>query len=200
MLSKFAVGCRKAAVNFAIPILLAWLLTDVLHYRLYPSDVRDHAAKGNPYGAVRLRIKLPGTHAGIPEPLLVCGRIGSASLVYIRLINGSRARVGVEFWGMRADESETFPLPAMDAVIDVTCYLPAFFPDADDPYWGELSDDLRRIRKTQYCIVVNRAIRLRNPVVYSQSPHSPIYFGANPLGGSIVSSVFTGTILGESQK
>jgi hypothetical protein len=200
MLSRFFAGCRKAAVNFAIPILLAWLLMDLLHYRLYPSDVRDSPASGNQYGAVRLRIRLPGTHAGIPEPLIVCGRIGSATLVYIRLFSGSRAKMGVEFWGVKADESETFPLPAMDGVLDITCYAPAFFPPADDPYWGELSDGLRRIRRTQYCIVVNGVVRLRRPVDYSQSPHSPIYVGRNPLGGSLVSSAFTGAILKEFQK
>jgi hypothetical protein len=200
MFSRIVAGCRKAAVNFAIPILLAWLLTDLLHHRLHPPDVRDRPAKGNEYGAVRLRIKLPGTHEGIPEPLIVCGRPGNASLVYIRLINRGRARIGVEFWGLRADESETFPLPAMDAVLDITCYLPAFFPDQSDPYWGELSAALRRIRRTQYCVLVNGVVRLRKPVEYSQDPHSPIYFGANPLGGSLVSSVFTGAIMGESQR
>jgi hypothetical protein len=192
-------GPRNVTINFVVPILLAWLVTNYLHYRLYPTDVRDIAPIAAEYGAVRLKIKLPGTHEEIPEPLIVCGRPGNAALVYIRLINHSRARLGIEFWGIRADESETFPLPAMDAVIDITCYLPAFFPDENNLYWGTLSKGLRKIRRTQYYITVNGIVRLKGPVDYIQSPHSPIYLGSNPLGGSLVSSRFTGAILKNSQ-
>lgn len=192
--------CRAAATNFAVPVLVAWLLTNVLHDRLHPSPAGDIAPNGDLFGAVRLKVKLPGTSAGIPEPLIVCGEAGSASLVYIRLCSGSQAKVGVEFWGMRSYESEFFPLPAMDAVIDVTCYLPAFFPKEGDPYWGALTPTLQRIRRTQYFITVNNVVRLKGPLKYEQRPHSPIYFGANPLGGSLVSDRFTGTVLESSQE
>jgi hypothetical protein len=200
MIKACLAGGRAAVTNFAVPVLIAWLLTNVLHDRLHPSHGVEIAPNGDLFGAVRLKVKLPGTSAGIPEPLIVCGEAGNASLVYIRLLSGSQAKVGVEFWGMRAYESETFPLPAMDGVIDIKCYLPALFPKEGDPYWGTLAPTLQRIRRTQYFITVDNVVRLKGPLTYEQRPHMPIYFGANPLGGSLVSDRFSGTVLESSQE
>jgi hypothetical protein len=111
-----------------LPILLAWLLANALQNRLHPSDDRHVTPNGDGFGPISIKISLPGTIGGLPEPLLVCGRTGNAELVYIRILANSKARVGVEFWGLGANESDTFDLPSMDAVLHVKCYLPALFP------------------------------------------------------------------------
>jgi hypothetical protein len=190
---------RWATVSFVLPILLAWLLASALHNHLHPSDDRHVAPNGDRFGPISIRISLPGTIGDLPQPLLVCGRAGNAELVYIRILANSRARVGVEFWGLRADESDTFDLPSMDAVLEVKCYLPAFFPDEGDDYWRHLPESIQRSRRTRYFIVVDNVVRLKGPLKYDIRPHSPVYFGRNPLGGSLVSDKFTGTILQTSQ-
>jgi len=43
-------GCRAAATNFAVPVLVAWLLTNVLHDRLHPSQPGDIAPNGDLFG------------------------------------------------------------------------------------------------------------------------------------------------------
>jgi hypothetical protein len=193
-------GLGSGALNVVVPILLAWILTRGLHRYLHPSDVRDVAPRGNSFGPLRIRLKLPGTSRGIPEPVLVCGRPGNASLVYIRLLPGSRAKVGVEFWGLRADQSGEFPVPSPDAEIEVTCYLPALFPEVGDPDWGNLSPEIQRARRGEYYITVDGVVRLNARVDYKQPPHSALYLGENPVGGSLVSDRFTGAVLGSSQR
>ncbi len=192
---------RGAAMHFALPILAAWLLTHAINDRIHPRAPKPPTdLTGEQFGAVRMEVKLPGTCAGIPEPLLVCGRPGSASLVYIRLMSGNRARVGVEFWGLRADEGDPFPLSAQDAVLAVTCYLPALFPEEGDPYWGNLAPALQRLRRTQYFIAVDGVVRLKGTLAYPQPLHSPIYLGVNPIGGSVVSNRFTGAVVSSQQR
>jgi hypothetical protein len=151
------------------------------------------------YGHVRLKVRLPGTLGGIPEPLLVCGSPGKAALIYIRRLEGARAKVGVEFWGLGAYEGEAFALPAPDAVIDVSCYLPAFFPKEGDPYWGDLSPGLQWLRRSDYIIAVDGVIRLKGPVSYEQPRRPPLYVGYNPIGGSFVSDKFSGVVLSFAQ-
>jgi hypothetical protein len=186
-------------VNIVAPVLLAWVITQALHIYLHPSDVRDSRASHNAYGPVRLRLKLPGTHAGIPEPLISCGSIGNASLVFIRLLPKSRAKVGVEFWNLELDQGPEFPLPAADGEIEVACYLPAFYPKEGDDEWGAISPEIQRRRRHEYLITVNGSVRLKGSVNYDEPEHAPIYLGVNPLGGSFVSNRFTGQILRHTQ-
>jgi hypothetical protein len=198
--SRFLRTCRDLALGVGAPILLAWVLAHALHRRLYPQNVRVSEVSNNTYGKVRLRLKLPGTSAGIPEPLISCGITGNASLVFIRLLPKNRAKVGVEFWGLELDQGEEFALPAADAEIDVACDLPALYPGEGETSWGSTPPEVQKLRSHEYVIAVNGVARLRGSVTYTQAPHSPLYFGANPLGGSFVSNSFTGKILLKSQK
>lgn len=186
--------------DFLLPVALAWAATAALHRVLHPADVRDAVAAANGYGKVRLHVKLPGTHAGIPEPLLSCGRIGNASLVFIRLLPGGRARVGVEFWNLELDQGPEFALPAADAELDITCSLPALYPPEGDPAWGAIAPALQHQRRHEYLITVDGRAELRGVVDYLEPLHSPLYVGTNPLGGSFVSSRFTGRILTTDQR
>lgn len=120
-------------------------------------------------------------------------------MVYIRLLPRGHAKIGVDIWGLRSDQGDEFALPAADAVIDVACYFPAFFPEVGDPKWGELTPAFQSVRRGEYVVTVNSVVRLRAALDYKQPAHSPVYFGENPLGGSIVSDRFTGRILKTSQ-
>lgn len=191
-------GFRAVAFNILIPVALAWLLADILRRPKVPG-VADQAPKGESFGEVRMRVKLPGTNGGIPEPIIVCGVPERASLVFIRLMSHARARVGVEFWGNGKFEGEIFDLPSADATLDIACSLPAFFPTVGDPRWGNVPQSVQKLRNTEYLVTVNGTDRLEGRISYGQPANLPIYFGANPVGGSFVSNLFTGRILITSQ-
>jgi hypothetical protein len=185
-------------VNIIIPLLLAWWLAGALYRRVHPS-VADRAPTRSAFGAISLKLDLPGTSGGIPEPLIVCGVPGRAALVYIRFLNRQRARVGVEFWGLGAFEGEAFAVPTDHSPVSLTCALPALFPPVGDRRWGHAAPGLAQLRRGEYLITVNGTVRLEGAVTYEQPEHSRLYFGANPVGGSLVTNRFTGTILDVSQ-
>lgn len=163
------------------------------HY--FASHWHWRSSKVSSLGRITLRIKLPGTAGGIPEPLVVCGAPGNASLVYIRLLKGAQAKVGVEFWGMDAFEGDKFALPAADATIVLSCELPVLFPPEGSPRWKQTSAGRQRILRHEYLVEVDGVARLKGDVTYEQPNDPPIYFGVNPVGGSLVSDRFTGHIL-----
>jgi hypothetical protein len=181
--------------NFLLPVLLAWLLVSLVYRRAAHLQAQGSPSPLSVLGPVRLRLKLPGTAGGIPEPLLVSGTPGNASLVYIRLLKRARARVGVEFWGLGENEGDTFDLPSADAQIDVICTLPAFFPPIGNRQWGATPTSAQIRYTTQYEVRVDGIVRLKGTTDYKEPVHSPVYFGNNPLGGSLVSVRFTGDIL-----
>jgi len=171
-----------------------------VHARIYPPPAAEAAPSHALYGPVRLRLRLAGTAPNILEPLLTCGITGNAAEVYIRVMAHARATVGIDFWGWKKVESDPFELPAQDARIDVTIYLPALFPGKGDPAWGAYSTALQEKWRGQSVIVVDGKARLVTPGAYPLRPHSPLYYGRNPLGGSFVSDYFTGVIEQVSQR
>jgi hypothetical protein len=190
-------AARVAALNLLLPALLAWQLAGPLYRYCYPR-VADHAPKGDDFGAISLKLQLSGTNAGIPEPLIVCGVPGRASLVYIRVLRKDRALMGIEFWGKKAVEGAPFALPP-DGRISVVCSLPAYFPAEGDRHWRGASAARQKQRCTEYEVAVDDVVRLSGPIDYPQPSHSPLYFGVNAVGGSWVSSRFTGAVLKVSQ-
>jgi hypothetical protein len=179
----------------AVPAILGLAQARFLYAFLNRGEVHPAASQHNAFGPLTLHLKLPGTNAGIPEPLCSIGRPGRASLIFIRLLKGSRAKVGVEFWGNELSEGDVFQLPAADAEIDVTCYVPAFFPSADDPIWGTTPASRKDRLTREYRILVDGTERLSGSTSYEEPEGSPLYIGANPLGGSFVSNLFTGKVL-----
>lgn len=190
---------RQALVDFILPLTFAWVAVILFHARFAPVDTTLLAPKGSAFGAITMRLKLPGTWAGIEEPILSCGTSGNATFVYIRIFYHSKAKVGIEFWGLGAYESPEFDLPAQDAEVDFASSFPALFPDFGSPEWQAMSPAQEQHLLHTYVITVNGIVRLRGSITYKQPQHSPVYLGRNTLGGSLVSSAFTGSILAVSQ-
>lgn len=178
-----------------IPAVIGLAQARLLHSYLNRGDVHTVRVERQTFGPLKLRLKLPGTHAGIPEPLFSIGKPGNASLVFIRLLKGSRAKVGIEFWGRELSEGDDFPLPAADAEIEVTCYLPALFPNRGNAIWGATPQDRKDRLSGEYRILVDGIERLKGSTSYQEPEDSPLYIGANPIGGSFVSDRFTGSFL-----
>jgi len=187
-------------LNWIVPVVLAWLVTHAWHDHLYPRHFNKVVAEASGFGRVRFRIKLPGTRVGIREPLISCGRVGNASLVFVRLLPNNHAKVGVEFWGRELTQGPEFAVPPGEGEITLVCELPAFYPNEGDPGWGQTAraDQIRHHR--DFIIAVDGVVRLKGTTDYGQPMRSPLYFGVNPLGGSFVSDRFTGTILEADQR
>lgn len=192
---KLTSQARFVAVNVLAPLTLSWVLISSLeaHFRGGPPPVwsRDFSS----YGPMKLRLQLPGTHAGIEEPILTVGSPGKATFVYIRLLNDSHAKVGIEFWGLSATESPAFKLPSQDATITVEVSFPALFPVKGSEDWRAVSEAEQQRLLSLYVVAVDGAVRLKGPVSYDEPARANIYLGQNPLGGSLVSDYFTGKVL-----
>jgi hypothetical protein len=181
--------------NVIVPMALAWSLTALARLELAPRGNTLGSLSGESPGPVRLRLRLPEIEGRTSEPLVVCGQQGSATLAYIRFLGGARAKVGMEFWGLGASESQEFAVPAGGGPIEVACYFPALYPKSGDRFWENMPAPRQALLRTQFVILVNGAVRLKGRTTYDQPVHMPIYIGANPLGGSVVSGVYTGSVL-----
>lgn len=145
-------------------------------------------------GAIRLVVDLSGTAAGVPEPLLVVGMTGEATLVYLRLLPGGQARVGVEFWGVGAPESEPFAL-ANPGRAEIVVQLPGLYPPEDDIRWGGVPAARQQMLRTSFRVVVDGVARLAEGVK-APIPRQPgVFYGVNPAGGSWVREKFSGTVV-----
>lgn len=158
-------------------------------------DPALYSREARTFGPVTLVVRLPGTSAGIEEPLVTVGRPGKATLVFIRLLADSKARVGIEFWGVNAVEGAPFKLSRADAQITLTISFPALFPGFGAPEWQMVPEPEQRRLLSQYVVAVDGVVRLKGSANYDEPPGSPVYIGKNPLGGSFVSDVFSGTLL-----
>jgi hypothetical protein len=186
---------RYAALNVVLPLLLAWGLVRSLQTHYYPPDPGLFTREGGSFGPVTLVLQLPGTSAGIEEPLITVGRPGNATFVFIRLLPDARARVGIEFWGVNSLESATFKLTSQSAQINLTVSIPALFPKLGAPEWKSVSEPEQRRLLSEFIVAMDGVVQLKGPTSYNEPPDSPVYIGKNPIGGSFVSDRFSGTVL-----
>jgi hypothetical protein len=181
-----------------IPALAAWWLAGAVFYKVHPELVR-HPPPRAALGPLQMTIRLPGTCAGIPEPLLTCGEPGRAVFVYIRIVGKTRALIGVDTWGQPPVEGPEFPVLSPQAQLNVVYFLPVFFPNEKDLRWGSKDAATRRQLRASVRVEVDGVERLSVPMTYPMAEGPPIYKGANPIGGGVVSDFFTGLVVRSSQ-
>ncbi len=191
----FWTSLRPLVLNFLVPIAVGWALVASIKLRFDPGDPAKVGQVNEAFGPYTVFLKLPGTSAGIEEPVLSSGRAGNASLVFIRLLPHAQARIGVEFWGRGSFQSEPFALSDPEATIAVKLSLPAFYPPGGDKAWGEVSLAEQQYLAGHYVIAVDGVVRLSGATDYREAPHAPLFFGANPLGGSFVADRFSGQVV-----
>lgn len=145
-------------------------------------------------GALRMRVVLPAAAAGTPEPLLVTGEPGAALLAFVRVLPQGRIRLGVEQWGVGVRESDELVADSRWP-IEVTFEWPELFPPLHDGRWGATSAARQEQAHSQIRVMVDGQPVLTWPKERRELRSAPLYFGENPLGGSLVGSAFTGEIL-----
>lgn len=146
------------------------------------------------YGAARMVVRLPAAAQGVPEPLLVTGVPGQATLGYVRVLSGGKAKFGAEFWGVGSFESEEVVAPG-DVTKEIVIRFPALFPPVGDPRWGEVPRAVQQIRRSHLTILVDDRVVLDREVKPTRVPSGPVAIGENPVGGSLVGPAFTGRLL-----
>jgi hypothetical protein len=105
----------------------------------------------------------------------------------------------VDIWGQPPVEGPEFSVPSPQAQLKVVCFLPVFFPDERDSRWAATDVATRRRLREGVRVEMDGVERLSVPINYPMAERPPIYIGANPIGGSVVSDFFTGTAVQSSQ-
>lgn len=185
---------RIALLGILLPLGASWASMYSLYGLYFPSI---WSRKNAQFGALTMRLRLPGTAAGIEEPLIAVGRPGEATFAFIRLLPHGRAKVGVEFWGRASFEGPEFDLPAQDGEVTISVAVPTLYPLPDDEAWRDVSETEQKHLLSEFLISVDHMPRLIGPISYHQTIHEPVYVGYNPLGGSLVSDRLTATILAD---
>lgn len=145
-------------------------------------------------GAVRLVIQLPAAAAGIPEPLVVVGAPGGATLFYVRVLPGDRIKLGIEVWGIGAWESEELKADSTQPV-EILLSGPALFPAPGAAAWKGVAAETMATTLGRLRAWVDGALVLDQPAPTQEPRREPVAYGRNPVGGSLVSDVFTGKLL-----
>lgn len=178
-----AVGSGRAGTAFS---------GEILEVRRggYPPLLRGRLAVAE-YGALQEDVWLPLAAAGVPEPLVVAGTPGHATLGYVRVLPGGKAKLGVELWGVGAFESPELAV-AGEVETEIIFHFPALYPPVGDARWGDVPRAIQEARRSRLTILVNDRVVLDQEVRDNGTPSSPMVFGQNPVGGSLVGGKFTG--------
>jgi hypothetical protein len=145
------------------------------------------------FGAVKMSVVLPAAAAGVPEPLLVIGMPGNASLCFVRVIPGGKAKLGVEFWGVGSYESEELVAPS-DVTTEVELRIPALYPPVGDARWGDISPATQQSLRSHVTLLLNGRTALHREIVSASVEPAPTSYGFNHVGGSWVYPKFTGQL------
>jgi hypothetical protein len=159
-----------------------------------PKPLETGLEKGS-YGAVKLRLLLPATPTGRPEPLVVVGEAGLAVLGFIVALPEGRAQLGAEVWGMgawRSDPVTLRPEESNEIIYEFGSLFPA---EADDVAWGTISGAARSEHKRWLRIRVNGEVVLDRQVQTPEMGQTTVEVGRNLVGGSYVGEAYSGTIL-----
>ena len=113
---------------------------------------------------------------------------------YVRVLPGGKAKVGAEFWGFGAFESEKIAA-ASDSATEIIFHFPALYPPVGDPRWGKVSLAAQEARRSRLTILVNGRVVLDQEVKPTGAPSAPVFLGRNSVGGSWVTNKFTGRLL-----
>jgi hypothetical protein len=140
------------------------------------------------YGPVQLRFKLPPFTGVRNEPLLCSGESGKGDLIYVRLESETEISLGHDNWGGGGRSSEKISVdPAAEHVLDID--FAALYPAGADPHWKHPANREKLILKLDGKTVFDA------PAPAHAAAPDTVVVGANPIGASSASGVFSGTIL-----
>ena len=146
------------------------------------------------FGPVHLRIAAPPVSNGTAEPVLTTGIPGKAVLCYMRVFPDGSVVFGLEIWGVGIVESR--PLhPESGTPVEAEYSFGSLFPARGSPDWGEVPPAEQDRLLHTIRITVDGATLLEVAKDTPDLAGLPVYFGKNPIGGSVVNEGFSGKVL-----
>jgi hypothetical protein len=159
----------------------------------WPPEPRD-IGTGSKYGPIHLKVAMPPASNGTAEPLTVAGVPGHAVLGYVRIFPDGTMCFGIEVWGVGFFEGKPMNI-AHESPIDVDYSFGSLFPGVGLQGWGELPAARQEELKHTVRIVANGAVALELQQDTPDLDGLPVYYGRNPVGGSLVNAGFSGHVL-----
>ncbi len=131
------------------------------------------------YGPLRLTLKLPDFAGRSSEPLLCTGETGKGDLIYLVRLDERHVAIGHDRWGYGGGTSEPVEIdPAAWLEAEISC----------PPLLAPGSPEKLEVK------VAGRVV-LEETGPYYPSPPDRVVVGANPIGSSMCSAVFRGSVV-----
>ena len=145
-------------------------------------------------GPLRLELLLPTDQTGHAQPLLTTGKPGAGMFLFIRYIDGSHVRIGLDIWG-GAVLVISDPI-AIDYAKPHECVLScaALYPEAEAKRAGIPSPETRRLRGQVEVRLDGQTVLHKEAFTFDSDP-AAITVGRSRIGGSNTEPEFTGDIL-----
>lgn len=146
-------------------------------------------------GPEHLVIRLSQRFIGRSEPLLTTGVTGAADVVFVKYVDQSHIRVGLDHWGYGGAVSDPIEID-YSVPHEVWISTGALYPAAlDDAAWGSLDPEARRQLKSHVSVTIDGRTALYSAgQAYPSSPEN-VAVAANPVGGSTCDAAFTGMLV-----
>ncbi len=135
-------------------------------------------------GVQRFELILPDAPAGTSEPLLVTGKVKAGDFFYVKFLGQRQVVFGYDSWGQGGPVSEpvTFT-PGLPQTLTVEMPSLARTPGSIDAIWNELH------------VTFNGQEIFALPVPFFSRRSTQLWFGTNPLGGTLCGPEFHGQLL-----
>ena len=156
--------------------------------------VPKEISKSDQFGPVHLKVIVPPSSNGTAEPLVVAGIPGHAVLGYMRIFQDGSVCFGIEIWGIGSFEGKRLSL-AQHTPVEVEYSFGSLFPDVGLTGWNGLSIASQQELKHTVKILVDGEVALDLRKDTPDLRNLPVYYGKNPIGGSLVNAGFSGQVL-----
>lgn len=151
---------------------------------------REEDYLDQPWGPVRLEVRLPAGRTGRREPLLITGASGRADVLFVEY--GEKAvRFGHDHWGVGAALGPWLPVD-FTAIHRLEFDLASLYPPSGDPAWA---DRPTPDQAPATVIQLNREQALRSEFTAFPAPAASLAIGRNEIGASTCGVAFSGQIL-----
>lgn len=145
----------------------------------------------DPFGAVRLFLKLPPPKPGVSEPLLTTGVAGRGDLLRIVYVDADHLRVVHDRWGTGGSSSPDVPVNYGDPHrIEIS--LGSLYPDG--PWTAGIAAEALAQARRRVVVKLDSIPILDVAEGSYPAPPETVTIGANGIGASLVNPAFTGTI------
>ncbi len=147
-------------------------------------------------GPVRVVYYLPFHQTGRQQPLIVTGRNGEGTNVFLQYADDNHVRVGADIWGSLS-KSEPIPVDyfqAQSLVVDSSALYPL-----DHPRVQALDAVERNWLRRELRVELNGRLVLEVPRSAFESKVSEVVIGQNSIGSSGLEPRFAGTLLDVSR-